>query len=163
MGLLSAFSAKISAMRQRSKDKKEFFENLVRAASDGKLTDEESGELQSQYKQLQLTEDDLRTVRVQVYEVALRTARADAQISSAEEAELDRLQRFFKIPDADISKSKRELTRLGLLTEIQNYDRRIQRRTTEERDCLLDRAREPLRGTGRARAPSVALIRGAAG
>jgi len=47
MGLLSAFSAKISAMRQRSKDKKEFFEDLIRAAADGKLTEDEIKELQA--------------------------------------------------------------------------------------------------------------------
>jgi hypothetical protein len=120
MGLLSAFSAKISSMRQRSKDKKEFFENLVRAAADGKLTDEEINELAAECKRLDLTEDDMRSVRVQAYEAALRTARADSQISCAEEAELLKLQRFFKIPDADISTSKRELARLRLLTEIQN-------------------------------------------
>jgi len=69
---------------------------------------------------LELTEDDLRKVRVQAYEAALRTAQADGQISAAEEAELHKLQRFFKIPDADISDSKRTLARLRLLTEIQN-------------------------------------------
>jgi len=116
MGLLD----KISSMRQRSKDKKEFFEDLVRAAADGRLTEDEMKELHAQYKQLELTQDDLKKVRVQAYEAALHAAQADGKISAEEEAELQKLQHFFKIPDSDISGSKRTLARLRLLTEIQN-------------------------------------------
>jgi len=120
MGLLSAITGKISAMRQHAKDKTEFLDNLLRAAADGKLTDDEMKALHSRYKQLELTQDDIRTVRVQAYEAALRAARSDGQISADEESELNKLQRFLKIPDADIAKSKRVLAHLRLLTEIQS-------------------------------------------
>ncbi len=89
MGFLSAIAGKISAMRQHAKGKKEFLDSLLRAAADGKLTDDEMKALHSQYKQLDLTQDDIRTVRVQAYEAALRAARSDGQISVDEESERD--------------------------------------------------------------------------
>jgi hypothetical protein len=60
MGFLDAISAKISAMRQRAKDKKRFLESLLRAADDGKFTDDEIKELESRYKELELTENDIK-------------------------------------------------------------------------------------------------------
>lgn len=60
MGFLSGISEKITAMRQKSKDKKEFFAGLIRAAEDGKLTDDEIKEIQARYKELELTQDDRR-------------------------------------------------------------------------------------------------------
>jgi hypothetical protein len=120
MGFLSAISAKVSAIRQRSKDKKRFLESLLRAAEDGKFTDDEIKELQSRYKEFELTEKDIKGVRVQAYNAALRAARSDGRISADEESELTKLQTFLKISDTEIAKSKKDLARLRLLTEIQN-------------------------------------------
>lgn len=120
MGFVNAISDKIGSMRQHSKNKKEFFETLLRAANEGKLTDEEIKHLQSRCKELELTNDDLRDIRVQAYNAAFRAAKSDGKITSDEEAELNKLQKFLKIPDTEISKSKRELARLRVLTEVQN-------------------------------------------
>lgn len=118
MGFLSAISDKISAMRQRAKDKEAFLEALVRAADDGKLSDDEMKALESRYKELGLTEDDLKGIRAQAYNAALRAAQSDGRISADEELELNKLQEFFKIPNTEIAKSKKDLARLRLLTEI---------------------------------------------
>jgi len=63
MGGGSGISEKISAMRQHTKDKKEFLAGLIRAAEDGKLTDDEIKEIQVRYKELELTQDDLKGIR----------------------------------------------------------------------------------------------------
>ncbi len=120
MGFFSGISDKIAAMRQHSKDKKEFLAGVLRAAEDGKLTDDEIKEIQSRYKELELTQDDLKGIRAQAYNAALRAAKADGVVTAEEEAELTKLQQFLMIPESEIAKSKKELARLRLLTEIQN-------------------------------------------
>jgi uncharacterized membrane protein YebE (DUF533 family) len=74
MGFLGGISDKIAAMRQRSKDKKEFFASLIAAAEDGKLTDAEIREIQAQYKELGLSQDDMKGVRVKAYNAPLLAA-----------------------------------------------------------------------------------------
>jgi len=120
MGFLSDISTKIATMRQRSKDKKQFFQSLLKAADDGKLTDSEIKQIQTRKSELELTDDDLKSVRVQAYNAALHAARSDGKVTVEEEAELDKLQSTLKISDVEITKSKQELARLRLLTEIQN-------------------------------------------
>jgi hypothetical protein len=70
--------------------------------------------------ELELTDEDISVVRVQAYNAALHAAKRDGRISPEEEAELEKLQKFLRIPDAAIANSKKELLRLRLLTEIQN-------------------------------------------
>ena len=120
MSFFSRISDKIATMRQHSKDKKEFFAGIIKAAEDGKLTDDEIKELQVRYKELELTRDDLKSIRAQAYNAALRAAKSDGVVTAEEEAELGELQQFLMIPDSEIAKSKKELARLRLLTEIQN-------------------------------------------
>lgn len=120
MGFFSGISDKIAAMRQRSKDKNEFFAGLINAATDGKFTDDEIKQIQDRYKELELTQDDLKGIRAQAYNTALRAAKSDGVVTAEEEAELAKLQQFLMIPDSEITRSKKELARLRLLTEIQN-------------------------------------------
>ncbi|HRE13437.1 MAG TPA: hypothetical protein PLD37_04495 [Usitatibacteraceae bacterium] len=119
MGIFDGISKKIAAMRQRSTDKKEFFSSILRAAEDGKLTEEEIEQLQSQFKALGLTRNDVKGVRVQAYQAALRSAKADGVVTELEVAELAKLQHFLMIPEVEVAKSKKELMRLRLLNEIQ--------------------------------------------
>jgi hypothetical protein len=107
MGFLSGISDKIAAMRQNSKDKKEFFAGLIRAAEDGKLTDDEIKEIQARYKELELTQDDLKGIRAQAYNAALRAAKSDGVFTAEEEAELGKLQQFLMIPESEVAKSKK--------------------------------------------------------
>jgi hypothetical protein len=120
MGFFSEISDKIAEIRQHSKDKKEFFANLIRAAEDGKLTDDEIKEIQVRYKELELTQDDLKGIRVRAYSAALNAAKSDGMVTAEEEAELGKLQQFLMIPETEIENSKKELAKLRLLTEIQN-------------------------------------------
>ncbi len=120
MEFFSGISKKIAEMWQRSKDKKEFFEDILRAAEDGVLTDEEIAQIQARYKELGLTQDNLKGIRVQAYNAALQAVKNDGIVTAEEEAELGKLQLFLNIPESEIAKSKKELARLRLLTEIQN-------------------------------------------
>ncbi len=120
MNIFSGISAKISAMRQRYKDKKEFLNSIIRAVEDGVLTDLEINQIQSKFKELELTQEDLKGFRATAYNAALRTAKSDGKITAEEEVELNKIQKLLKIPDTEIVKSKKELARLRLITEIQN-------------------------------------------
>lgn len=120
MGFFSGISDKITIVRQRSKDKQEFFADLIKAAQDGKLADDEIKEIQARYKELDLTQEDLKSIRAQAYNAALRAAKSDGIVTADEEAELGKLQNFLMIPESEIATSKKELARLRLLTEIQN-------------------------------------------
>jgi hypothetical protein len=119
MGFFGGISKKIAAMRQRSKDKKEFLAEIINAAEDAKLTDDEIKEIQSRYKELGLTQDDLKGVRAQAYNAALRAAKSDGAVTAEEATELRKLQHFLMIPESEIARSTKELARLRLLTEIQ--------------------------------------------
>jgi len=119
MSFLKGFSDKITNMRKKSKDKKDFFSSLIKAAEDGRLSDDEINEIQARFKELELTVDDLEGIRVQAYNAALHAVKSDAIITAEEEKELEKLQKFLKIPESEIAISKKELSRLRLLTEIQ--------------------------------------------
>lgn len=120
MGILGNVSAKISAIRQRHKDKKEFLASILRAVEDGVLTDEEMDQIQSSFKELELTRDDLKDIRATAYTSALRAAKNDGKITAEEEVELNKIQEFLQIPSGEIVTSKKELARLRLVAEIQN-------------------------------------------
>ena len=119
MGFFSKISDKISSIGQNSRDKKEFLQSIITAAEDGKLTDDEVAQIQARYKELELTQEDLKHIRAQAYNAALRAARSDGVVTADEAMELAKLQQFLMIPDSEISKSKRELAKLRLLNEIQ--------------------------------------------
>ncbi|MDE2150119.1 MAG: hypothetical protein KGJ55_09910 [Gammaproteobacteria bacterium] len=120
MGLFNDIAAKIAAMRQHSKDKKAFFQSLFAAAEHGKLTDEEIQHIHSRQAELNLTDKDLKSIRVQAYNVALHAARNDGKVTAEEETELQKLQQALNISDVEIATSKQELARLRLLAEIQD-------------------------------------------
>lgn len=84
------------------------------------LTDEEVAQIQTQYKELGLTQDDLKGILVQAYNAVLRAVKSDGVVTAEEEVELGKLQQFLMIPESEIAKSKKELARLHLITEIQN-------------------------------------------
>jgi len=120
MDFLRGIFEKISAKRQYAKDKKQFFEDLITAAEIGRLTDDEIQQIQKRYQELGLTQDDLKGVRAQAYEAALGAAKSDGVLTAEEAAKLAKLERILMIPESEIAKAKKELTRLQLLTDIQN-------------------------------------------
>lgn len=119
MGIFKAVSDKLRDMKQHAKNKKQFFDNVLRAVEDGKLTDEEMNELTHQYKEFGLTDEDLKKVRVTTYIKAYNSTKADGQITDEEYEDLKGIQRFLKIPDDEIAGTKKELRKLRLISEIE--------------------------------------------
>lgn len=119
MGLFKTVSDKLREMKQHAQNKKQFFNNVLQAAEDGKLTDEEMDELTRQYKEFGLTDEDLKKVRVTTFIKAYNSTKADGQITDEEYEDLKGIQRFLKIPDEEIEGTKKELRKLRLISEIQ--------------------------------------------
>jgi hypothetical protein len=120
MGVLKRISDKIAEMRKRSRDKKDFLESILDAASDGVLTDAEIAQISARQTELGLADEDLRKVRVQAYNAAFWAAKNDGVVTRQEEKELTKLQQFLKIPESEIAKTKKELARLRLINEIES-------------------------------------------
>lgn len=119
MGFIHDLSERVVAMWKHAKDKRAFFKMIVEAASDGKLTPEEIAQIELGKTQLNLTDDDLKRIRVQAYNAAFSAAASDGKVTVDEEKELTKLQDYFKIPDSEIVRSKQQLARFRLLAEIQ--------------------------------------------
>lgn len=120
MGIIAGISRKLSEMKKRHSDKKAFFQEILAAVEDGRLSEDEIRQIQARFEELGLSTDDLKGIRSKAYAVALRAASCDSIITVTEEEELAKLQAVLMIPDEEITKSKRLLARLRLLTEIQN-------------------------------------------
>lgn len=119
MGVFDAIKTKIAGYRQKSADKEEFRSKLFAAVDDGVLTEQEVKALQKDYGAFDLTLDDISKMRVQAYARMLEQAAADGMVTASEEAELQKLESFLKIPTAEIAASKSHLRRLRLIAEIQ--------------------------------------------
>ena len=81
MSILRRITDKFGAMRQRSKDKKEFLESILSAAEDGKLSDSEVTELQTRLKELELTDEDIRE-EIERYDDTVELNRRQMQLES---------------------------------------------------------------------------------
>jgi len=110
----------LSNVFQRRKEKKELIAEILRIASSGVLSESAATTLTTRYKQIGLKPSDLNGVRAQAYSAMLRAVKSDGVINAAEEAQLDKLETFLRIPPAEIASEKRELRRLRTLAEIQS-------------------------------------------
>ncbi len=119
MGLFKSVSDKLREMKQRARNKKQFIGNVMQSVQDGELTDAEMDELTRQYKEFDITESDLSKIRIAAYVTASKAIRTDGVVTNEEYEKLKKIQQFLKIPDEDIRGSKKELTRLCLINEIQ--------------------------------------------
>ena len=119
MGFLATLKAKFQASMQHIADRDSFRKQLFEAVADGRLTDRELDEIGDLKASLGISDDELRKMRVKAYEIAFKAAKADGLVTHEEEAELQRVQTALSIPEKDIRRTKRELARLRLITEIQ--------------------------------------------
>jgi hypothetical protein len=120
MGFLQRLIETYRRTRQHRANRKQFLESVTRAISDGKLTAEEIYCLEDERAMLGLEEEDIKQIRVQVYERAFAIAKADGMITDSEEAELGRIKQFLNISDSEVVHTEREFRRLRLIAEIQS-------------------------------------------
>jgi hypothetical protein len=119
MGIFNTIIDKYKAAKQKSLNKKEFRELLLRAVGDGKLTKSEIDELDKKKTEFGLTDEDVKGMRAEIFATAFSVAKDDKQVTEEEEKELKEIQKYLGLADDEIQTSKKELARLRLLNEIQ--------------------------------------------
>jgi hypothetical protein len=96
----------------------EFREAVLEAVKDGKLTKQEIDALETKREELGLSLDVLDAIRVQAYVTAFQTVSSDKDITDDEWDELEQIQDYLGVTDTEIGKTKKELLRLRVLSEI---------------------------------------------
>jgi len=119
MGIFNAIIDKYKAAKQKSLNKKEFREIILRAVEDGKLTKEEIDELDKKKGEFGLTDEDVKGIRAEIFAAAFSAAKKDEQITKEEEQKLVKIQKYLGLDDSEIQNDKKELARLRLLNEMQ--------------------------------------------
>lgn len=77
MGIFNTIIDKYKAAKQKSLNKKEFRELLLRAVDDGKLTKSEIDELDKKKTEFGLTDEDVKGVRAEIFAAAFSVAKDD--------------------------------------------------------------------------------------
>jgi hypothetical protein len=102
-----------------NKKKEQFREAVKEAVADGKLTAEKQAELQALSEQLEADPGEDKTqLRRDVYNVAVGAVKAGGKISTTQEQELAKIQEFLNLKDEQIDKTRMDLRRLRIVTEI---------------------------------------------
>ncbi|MDD4902775.1 MAG: hypothetical protein PHE24_06635 [Patescibacteria group bacterium] len=119
MGIFQTIVNKYKDVKRKSFNKKEFKQALLEAVNDGKLTKEEIDGLNKKKKELDLTDEDIKKIRAEIFAVAFSVTKSDEQVTKDEEQELLTIQKYLGLADEEIQSNKKELARLRLLNEIQ--------------------------------------------
>lgn len=102
------------------KKKAAYREKVKEAVSDGKLSNTDLQGLAQLRAELDVTEasDDKTSLRRELYNDAVDAARSKGQISNTGVHDLAKIQKFLALRDDQIEKTKIEVNRLRMLTEI---------------------------------------------
>jgi len=119
MGIFQSLVSTMQGMRKRSAQKAEFIRLLVEATADGQLSKDEMQLLVDRFREIGLTNAEIKNANMKAYLQAYNVAKADNRITVEEERELQEIKRFLKIDDVAIAGTTRELQRLRILTEIE--------------------------------------------
>ncbi len=119
MSIFQTIINKYKNARQKSFNKKEFKQALLKAVNDGKITKEEISEIEKKKNELGLTGEDLKRMRADIFAKAFAVTKSDDQVTKDEEHELSTIQKYLGLADDEIQSTKKELARLRLLNEIQ--------------------------------------------
>lgn len=99
-------------------DAKEFRNAVREAIKDGKLTEREIEGLEAKREELKLPQDALDSIRVDLYLSAFATVSDDETVTDEEWQQLEHIQDYLGIEDKDVFKTKKELYRRRIMTEI---------------------------------------------
>jgi hypothetical protein len=102
------------------KKKQAFREKAKETLKGAKLTPgkaQELGQLAAEFE-VEDAGDDKTMLRKEVYNAAAGSAKARGKLTDQEAAELAKIQKFLALRDDQVDKTKRDLNRLRLLTEI---------------------------------------------
>lgn len=119
MSIIDRITEKVKDEYGKIQDKKAFRDTLIEAVNDGELSIDEITKLDKQKEELGLSEKDIKGISADAYAAALTATKMDGKITQSEVEELEKIQNYLGLDDREISNKKEELTRLRLLTEIQ--------------------------------------------
>ncbi|MFA5387428.1 MAG: hypothetical protein WC322_03455 [Candidatus Paceibacterota bacterium] len=119
MGIFQIIAKKYKDAKQKSLNKKDFKEVLLQTVEDGKLTKEEIEELNKRREEFGFSEEDIKSMKMEVFTKAFNVIKSDQKATKEEEIELRKIQTYLGLGDDQIQHTKRELAKLRLLTEIQ--------------------------------------------
>jgi hypothetical protein len=102
------------------KKKAAYREKVKEAVSDGKLSQTDMQELKALREELDVTDaaDDKTQLRREIYNEAVDAARSKGQLTATGVHDLAKIQKFLALRDDQIEKTKWDMNRLRLLTEI---------------------------------------------
>lgn len=102
------------------KKKEQFREKAKETLKKAKLTPGKADEVAALAKEFEVEDagDDKTKLRREIYNEAAGTAKARGKLTATEAAELAKIQKFLALRDDQIDRTKRDLNRLRLLTEI---------------------------------------------
>lgn len=102
------------------KKKQQFREKAKETLKSAKLTPGKADEVAKLAAEFQVEDagDDKTQLRREIYNEAAGTAKARGKLTSQEAAELAKIQKFLALRDDQVDRTKRDLNRLRLLTEI---------------------------------------------
>lgn len=120
MEIFQKIANKYKEIKQKSLNKKDYIDSLKAAITDGKLSSEEIKNLDNKRDEYGLSALDVQNIRLDLYQLAFTEAKSDDVLTKEEEKELKKIQGYLGIDDEEIVSSKKELSRMRLLNEIQN-------------------------------------------
>jgi hypothetical protein len=100
--------------------KVEFRSQVQKAVADGNLTPEKIAALEKMRAQAELTQasQDLTMVRRDAYNKAADGIKAGGKLTEVEEAQLQKIQAYLGLKDAQIAQTKADLSRMRMMTEM---------------------------------------------
>jgi hypothetical protein len=120
MDLLNSLIQKYKDSKQKDLDKKAYKEMLLKAVSDGILSEDEITELTKKKEAAGLSGKDVESIKTKAYLSAFGAVKADQRATEEEERELHKIQKYLQIEDVEIEITQKELARLRLLAEIKD-------------------------------------------
>ena len=102
------------------KKKEAFREKVKEAVADGKLDSEDLKNLEEARRELGVTDarDDRTVIRRAIYNEAVDAVKRDGEFTNTDAAELAKIQKFLALRDDQVERTKWDLARLRVLTEI---------------------------------------------
>lgn len=99
---------------------RDFHHAVMEALQDGKLTEEEIASLETKREELGLSKEVLAMLKIDLYMSVFQKVSADELISEDDWDEMEQIQDYLEIDDREIKKTKKELLRLRIMSEIRH-------------------------------------------
>lgn len=118
MKFIKTLIEKYKASKKHAVDLEKFKNELLHAVSDGKLTEEEIHLLDKIRVNIGISEKEFDTLKINVYLSAFKATIEDRQITTSEEDELIKIQKYLNVEDITLKATEKDLARFRLLAEI---------------------------------------------